>query len=111
MGNSADPAVQTAQISAKSAQAQAVLESAKNRLATTTQMLTTAQDNYVKTTDMLLQQQNKLADIQATLTNLTASNISLVSDCYIAVFEAMRYLIGNTGRDQAHSHRMRQADH
>lgn len=85
MGNSADPAVQTAQISAKSAQAQAVLESAKNRLATTTQMLTTAQDNYVKTTDMLLQQQNKLADIQATLTNLTASNISLVSDCYIAV--------------------------
>ncbi|TVY67615.1 hypothetical protein Focb16_v002486 [Fusarium oxysporum f. sp. cubense] len=77
MGNSADPTQQTAQITAKSAQAQAVLEAAKNRLATTTQMLTTAQDNYVKTTDMLLQQQNKLADIQATLTNLTACNISL----------------------------------
>ncbi|KAL5589346.1 hypothetical protein FOVSG1_011213 [Fusarium oxysporum f. sp. vasinfectum] len=77
MGSSADPDQQTAQISAKSAQAQAVLEAAKNRLATTTQMLTTAQDNYVKTTDMLLTQQNKLADIQATLTNLAASNISL----------------------------------
>ncbi|KAF4949191.1 hypothetical protein FGADI_9048 [Fusarium gaditjirri] len=77
MGNSADPAQQTAQISAKSAEAQAKLEAAKNRLATTTQMLTTAQENYVKTTDMLLQQQNKLADIQATLTNLTASNMTL----------------------------------
>jgi hypothetical protein len=78
MGNSADPAVQTAQINVQSAQAAAVLEAAKNRLATTTQMLATAQDNYVKTTDMLLVQQNKLADIQATLTSLTASNISLV---------------------------------
>ncbi|KAI1855398.1 hypothetical protein JX266_000263 [Neoarthrinium moseri] len=72
-----DPAVQAAQINAKTAQAQAVLESAKNRLATTSQMLTTAQDNYIKTTDMLLQQQNKLADIQATLAKLTASNVEL----------------------------------
>ncbi|RSL43755.1 hypothetical protein CEP54_014950 [Fusarium duplospermum] len=47
MGNSADPAQQT------------------------------AKDNYVKTTDMLLQQQNRLADIQANLTTLTTSNISL----------------------------------
>ncbi|KAK1777277.1 hypothetical protein QBC45DRAFT_417155 [Copromyces sp. CBS 386.78] len=70
-------AERTAQISAKSAQAQAVLESAKNRLTTTQQMLTTAQENYVKSTDMLLEQKNKLGQIQATLTQLTKANVSL----------------------------------
>ena len=75
----ADPAVQTAQINARTAQAQAVLESAKNRLVTTQQMLTTSQDNYAKTTSMLLQQQNKLGEIQANLKRLSNSNLSLVS--------------------------------
>lgn len=67
-----------ARISAKSTQAQAVLEAAKNRLTTTQQMLTTAQENYVKSTDMLLEQKNKLGQIQATLTQLTKANVSLV---------------------------------
>lgn len=66
-------------ITAMSAQEQAVLENARIRLATTTQMLRTARDNYVKSTDVLSQQQNKLADYQAALMKLTASNISLVS--------------------------------
>lgn len=73
-----DAEQRTAQISAKSAQAQALLETAKNRLTTTQQMLTTAQDNYVKSTDMLLEQKNKLGQIQATLTKLTKENVSLV---------------------------------
>ncbi|KAK3505269.1 hypothetical protein B0T13DRAFT_485904 [Neurospora crassa] len=72
-----DAEQRTAQISAKSAQAQALLETAKNRLTTTQQMLTTAQDNYVKSTDMLLEQKNKLGQIQATLTKLTKENVSL----------------------------------
>ncbi|KAK3321875.1 hypothetical protein B0H66DRAFT_581333 [Apodospora peruviana] len=67
----------TAQINAKTTQVQAVLESAKNSLSTTQQMLTTAQENYTKTTGMVLEQQNKLRDIQAILTKLTAGNISL----------------------------------
>lgn len=75
---SQDPAERTAQISAKSAQAQAVLESAKNRLTTTQQMLTTAQDSYVKQTKMLLEQKNELGKIQATLNQLTRTNVSLV---------------------------------
>ncbi|KAK3938884.1 hypothetical protein QBC46DRAFT_343143 [Diplogelasinospora grovesii] len=74
---SPDPAQRTAQINAKTTQAQALLEAAKNRLSTTQQMLTDAQENYVKTTEMLLEQQNKLGEIQASLSKLTAANISL----------------------------------
>ncbi|KAK0660478.1 hypothetical protein QBC41DRAFT_383707 [Cercophora samala] len=72
----ADPGAPS-QISPKSAQAQAVLESSRARLATTQQMLTTSQDNYTKSAALLVEQQNKLGEIQSTLTKLTAANISL----------------------------------
>ncbi|KAL6922413.1 hypothetical protein FSST1_006439 [Fusarium sambucinum] len=72
-----DPSQQTGQMTPKSAQAPAVLEAAKNRLNTAEQMFRITQDNYAKTNDMLSQQQNKLAEIQANLTRLTASDISL----------------------------------
>ncbi|KAI5920341.1 hypothetical protein F4810DRAFT_703039 [Camillea tinctor] len=72
-----DPAVTTAQISTKSLHAQAVLESAKNRLTTTSQMLTNSQETYAKSTEMLLEQENKLADVRAKLTKLTGDNVSL----------------------------------
>ena len=71
--------VDIARTNAQTTQAQAVLESAKNRLTTTQQMLTTSQTNYVQATNLLLQQQNKLTEIQASLNKLTAANLSLVS--------------------------------
>jgi hypothetical protein len=45
----------------------------------TQEMLTTTQANYTKTTEMLLKQQEKLGEIQANLTCLSNSNVSLVS--------------------------------
>ncbi|CZT44825.1 uncharacterized protein RSE6_05064 [Rhynchosporium secalis] len=72
-----DPAVQTAQINAKTAQAQAVLEAAKNRLSTTQDMLSTTQSNYGKASEVLVSQQNKLGSVQAELTRLTSSNLTL----------------------------------
>jgi len=65
-------------VSSKSAQAQAVLEVAKNRFATTQSLLVTTQENYTKSSALLVELQNKRGDIQATLTKLTATTISLV---------------------------------
>ena len=76
----ADNEVKVAETNARTTQAQAVLDSAKNRLETTQQMLTTAQANYVKSNELLLQQQNRLSDIQGNLQKLTASNLSMVRD-------------------------------
>jgi hypothetical protein len=72
-------ASQTALIDASSMQAQTILAASRDRLATTQEMLTTTQANYAKTTDVLLQQQQKLGEIQANLTRLSDSNVSLVS--------------------------------
>lgn len=72
--------MEVAQVNARTTQAQAVLDSAKNRLETTQQMLATSQTNYVKSTELLLQQQNKVADLQGNLLKLTASNLGMVID-------------------------------
>ena len=60
-------------------QAQAVLESAKNRLNVTQQAYLASQDNYIKANALLVEQQNKLADISAKLTRLASHNVKLVS--------------------------------
>ncbi|KAK7225016.1 hypothetical protein V2G26_013019 [Clonostachys chloroleuca] len=73
----ANSEVEVAQVNARTTQAQAVLDSAKNRLETTQQMLATSQTNYVKSTELLLQQQNKVADLQGNLLKLTASNLGM----------------------------------
>ncbi|KAF8803263.1 hypothetical protein BYT27DRAFT_7195858 [Phlegmacium glaucopus] len=70
-------ASQTAPVDAKSMQAQTTLAASKDRLAMTQEMLTTTQANYTKTTEMLLKQQKKLGEIQANLTCLSNSNVSL----------------------------------
>ncbi|KAL2061472.1 hypothetical protein VTL71DRAFT_6849 [Oculimacula yallundae] len=72
-----DPAMQNAQIDAKTAQAQVVLESARNRLTTTQDMLSTTQTNYSKAVEFLVSQQNKLDEVQAELTRPTSSTLTL----------------------------------
>ncbi|KAF9552933.1 hypothetical protein CPC08DRAFT_673678, partial [Agrocybe pediades] len=72
-----DPSVDPAALNAKSTQAQAILDSAKNRMVITQQALVSSQENFVKSTELLLDQQNKLGAIQAQLSKLTNANLSL----------------------------------
>ena len=72
-------AIKTAPIDARSMEAQTTLVAGKDQLAMTQEMLMIMQANYTKTTDMLLEQQKKLGNIQADLTCLANSNVSLVS--------------------------------
>jgi hypothetical protein len=76
---SEDPAVTISKTNAKSAQAQAVLESAKNRLATTQEHLEKTQDLYLKSSAQLVEQQTKLAEIQGEITKLGETKLGLVS--------------------------------
>lgn len=64
---------------AKSAQGQAILKSAQNRLDITQKAYMASQENYLKASSNLLEQQNKLTEISGNLARLTASNITLVS--------------------------------
>lgn len=75
----ADSVNELTRIDAKSTQGQALLESAKNQSKIASQMLMTAKDNYVKTTDLLSEQQNKIGEIQANISRLTTSESTLVS--------------------------------
>lgn len=68
---------------AKSTQGQAVLKAAQNRLDTTQKAYMASQENYVKASSNLLDQQNKLTEISGNLARLTASNITLVSDRHV----------------------------
>ncbi|KAF8174179.1 hypothetical protein K438DRAFT_2023232 [Mycena galopus ATCC 62051] len=70
-------ASQTAPIDTGSLQAQTTLGASKYRLAMTQEMLMRTHENYTKTTEMLLKQQEKLGEIQADLTRLSKSNVSL----------------------------------
>ncbi|KAH7174207.1 uncharacterized protein B0J16DRAFT_417757 [Fusarium flagelliforme] len=92
ISSSDGPSPREARITATSAQEQAVLEASRNRLTTTTKMLTATRENYSKSVDMLSQQQNKLADIQATLANLTTSSISL-TEIKRTLFESIKLII------------------
>ncbi|KAL2163035.1 hypothetical protein VTH06DRAFT_6871 [Thermothelomyces fergusii] len=60
-----DPAVLIAKENARSARAQAALEAAKNRLQTTQAHLESTQATYMKASQLLVEQQGKLAEIQA----------------------------------------------
>lgn len=82
-GGGVDPAVQTAQIQAKTTQAQAVLESAKNRLNTTASALASSQENYQKSTALLVEQQNKLMELNGAFERLKASGLTMVSFLHI----------------------------
>ncbi|KAJ4232276.1 hypothetical protein NW759_002664 [Fusarium solani] len=68
---------QTAQIHSKTTQAQAVLESAKNRLNAASAALTTTQETYQKSTALLGEQQNKLGELNASLDRLKGSNLKM----------------------------------
>ena len=70
-----DPSTRT---NAKTVQAQAVLEAAKNALYTTQDLLKNSRDVYVKAPEFLVEQKNELGEIQANLSRLTASSLSLV---------------------------------
>ena len=74
-----DQDTQTAQIHAKTTQAQAVLESAKNRLNTASAALTATQETYQKSTALLGEQQNKLGGLNASLDRLKASSLKMVN--------------------------------
>ncbi|RSL93882.1 hypothetical protein CEP52_012978 [Fusarium oligoseptatum] len=72
-----DSNTQTAQIHAKTTQAQAVLESAKNRLNTASATLTATQETYRKSTTLISEQQNKLKEINASLERLKSSSLKM----------------------------------
>ncbi|RSL45987.1 hypothetical protein CEP53_010517 [Fusarium sp. AF-6] len=72
-----DPNTQTAQIHAKTTQAQAVLESAKNRLNTASAALTATQETYRKSTTLVSEQQNKLNEVNASLERLKSSSLKI----------------------------------
>jgi hypothetical protein len=74
-----DPAVQIAKTNAKSAQAQAVLDAAKDRLHTTEQTFLSTQKIYQEASSTLVEQENKLTAIQADLQRQTTLEASLVS--------------------------------
>ncbi|KAL2152130.1 hypothetical protein VTH82DRAFT_5314 [Thermothelomyces myriococcoides] len=63
--NEEDPAVLIAKTNAKSDHAQATFEEAKNRLKTTQEHLQATQELYQKSSKLLLEQQNKLAETGA----------------------------------------------
>ncbi|EEU39662.1 uncharacterized protein NECHADRAFT_43968 [Fusarium vanettenii 77-13-4] len=72
-----DLATQAAQIHAKTSQAQAVLESARNRLNIASAALTASKETYQKSTALLGEQQNKLSELNASLDRLQSSNLKM----------------------------------
>ncbi|KAF8465505.1 hypothetical protein BDZ91DRAFT_794862 [Kalaharituber pfeilii] len=72
-----DPQAQVAQINAKSAQAKALLDAAQNRLTTTQTALANSQKVYHQSTELLVQQENRLGDLKAQMDKLTHSKLSL----------------------------------
>ncbi|KAH1562623.1 hypothetical protein KXX17_004495 [Aspergillus fumigatus] len=77
MATTEDPAVQIAKTNAKSAQAQAVLDAAKDRLHTTQQTFLSTQKIYQEASSTLIEQENKLTAIQAELQRQTKLEASL----------------------------------
>jgi chromosome segregation ATPase len=78
------------------AQANGYLEAAQNRLNTTSQALKDAQETYQKSNEALTQQEEKLADIQASLKKLTLSKASLVSQLPFPGLTHTRWFIENS---------------
>ncbi|RMJ18622.1 hypothetical protein CDV36_001733 [Fusarium kuroshium] len=72
-----DSNTQTAQIHAKTTQAQTVLESAKNRLNTASAALNATQETYRKSTALVSEQQNKLNELNASLERLKGSSLKM----------------------------------
>lgn len=80
--------MQTAQIQAKTTQAQAVLESAKNRLNTAASALQSSQENYQQSTVLLAEQQNKLTELNGAFERVKASGLTMVSLLHIGALKA-----------------------
>ncbi|VUC27244.1 unnamed protein product [Clonostachys rosea] len=70
-----DSEEEVAKVNAQTLQAQAVLDSAQRRLTVTQQILTDSKSNYVKSTEFLLQQQKRVADLQGSFKKLTSASI------------------------------------
>ncbi|KAH1628851.1 hypothetical protein KXX39_004197 [Aspergillus fumigatus] len=77
MATTEDPAVQIAKTNAKSAQAQAGLAAAKDRLHTTQKTFLSTQKIYQEASSTLIEQENKLTAIQAELQRQTKLEPSL----------------------------------
>jgi hypothetical protein len=88
----ADANLKTAQVNAKTAQAQATFQAAQTRLNTTQAAFLSTQQTYQKSTELLVQQEQKMGDIKATLTKLTASNLTL-SEIKDILFECIKLVI------------------
>ncbi|KAF5671095.1 hypothetical protein FCIRC_8785 [Fusarium circinatum] len=83
-GNSANPsplypsmADRTAQINAKTQQAQFLLDAASKQLITASETLKATTETYVEASKQLVEQQTVLANIKAELTKLTKENMAL----------------------------------
>ncbi|GAB1312821.1 hypothetical protein MFIFM68171_03031 [Madurella fahalii] len=75
--NTEDPSVTISKTNVKTAQAQAVLEAAKNRMATTQVNLKATQELYLQSSQQLLDQQTKLAEIRGEVTRLSQTQLGL----------------------------------
>lgn len=76
--NAEDPSVTITKADAKTGQAHAVLEAAKNWVKTTQEHLKASQEMYLQSSKHILDQQNRLAEIQGEVTRLTRTDFRLV---------------------------------
>ncbi|KAF4503485.1 hypothetical protein FAGAP_266 [Fusarium agapanthi] len=72
-----NPDIEAAQLQAKTAQAQAVVESAKIRLHTASEVLTATRDTYQSSTGVLVEQQERLNQVNAKLERLKNSSLEM----------------------------------
>ena len=77
MANTPDPNETIAKTNAKSAQAQATLEAAKNRLSTTQDCFTKTQQLYADNAKLLMEQENQLTAVQAELKRINQTKLGL----------------------------------
>ncbi|OTA05025.1 hypothetical protein A9Z42_0056420 [Trichoderma parareesei] len=72
-----DPAIAIARTNAQTAVAQATLDAAKYRLSMAQKQLSTTQQLYLKSSQMMVEQQNKLAQVQAEIQKLSTTTADL----------------------------------
>ncbi|KAF5984889.1 hypothetical protein FCOIX_2367 [Fusarium coicis] len=90
--NSANPADQTAQISAKTQQAQLLVDSGTERLTTASESLKVTTEAYKEVSKQLVEQQTALANIKAELTKLTKENMAL-DEIKIVLVQCIKLII------------------
>lgn len=70
--------IETVQVQAKTAQAQAVIESAKTRLHAASEALAATRETYQNSTGILVGQQERLNHVNAKLERLKNSSLEMV---------------------------------